>query len=210
MAWESHATPIPEGLPAAQARRCSARAGRCSALVEDQARWLNASRNLGCGGAGQYGIQLGKFAGAPVTAIDLFPSRLEQARSLGADVAIGVQDSADWVSKPENPRVCGPGLRLFGGGIPQRVPGFAEKWRAALVGIPSAPLVWTAEDSFGRASGSFPPGRRAGGSCRSCCSWPSAAWSARVGSVRLRKINDAMKALASGEIPGWAVIHPGS
>jgi len=39
---------------------------------------------FGCGGLGQYGIQLAKLAGASVAAIDAEPAKLEEARRLGA------------------------------------------------------------------------------------------------------------------------------
>lgn len=40
---------------------------------------------FGCGGLGQYGIQLAKASGATVVAIDMSPRKLEIARKLGAD-----------------------------------------------------------------------------------------------------------------------------
>ena len=42
---------------------------------------------FGCGGLGQYGIQLAKLAGASVAAIDPEPAKLEEALRLGADHA---------------------------------------------------------------------------------------------------------------------------
>jgi propanol-preferring alcohol dehydrogenase len=42
---------------------------------------------FGCGGLGQYGIQLAKLAGTSVAAIDSEPAKLEEARRLGADHA---------------------------------------------------------------------------------------------------------------------------
>jgi propanol-preferring alcohol dehydrogenase len=40
---------------------------------------------IGCGGLGQYGIQLAKLTGASVVAIDSNPAKLAKARELGAD-----------------------------------------------------------------------------------------------------------------------------
>lgn len=43
---------------------------------------------IGCGGLGQYAIQLAKLAGATVIAVDASAAKLEQARALGADAAV--------------------------------------------------------------------------------------------------------------------------
>lgn len=43
---------------------------------------------IGCGGLGQYAIQLAKLTGAMVIAIDANPAKLDQARSLGADASV--------------------------------------------------------------------------------------------------------------------------
>lgn len=43
---------------------------------------------LGCGGLGQYGIQLAKLTGATVVAIDTNPAKLAEARKLGADECV--------------------------------------------------------------------------------------------------------------------------
>jgi alcohol dehydrogenase, propanol-preferring len=43
---------------------------------------------IGCGGLGQYGIQLAKLTGASVVAIDSNPAKLEKARQQGADEAL--------------------------------------------------------------------------------------------------------------------------
>ena len=40
---------------------------------------------IGCGGLGQYGIQIAKLTGATVVAIDTSPVKIEEARRLGAD-----------------------------------------------------------------------------------------------------------------------------
>jgi propanol-preferring alcohol dehydrogenase len=43
---------------------------------------------IGCGGLGQYAIQLAKLTGATVIAVDANPAKLEQARLLGADAMV--------------------------------------------------------------------------------------------------------------------------
>jgi propanol-preferring alcohol dehydrogenase len=49
---------------------------------------------LGCGGLGQYGIQLARLAGARVIAIDVSADKLDQARLLGAEACILADEQA--------------------------------------------------------------------------------------------------------------------
>jgi len=49
---------------------------------------------IGCGGLGQYGIQLAKLTGANVIAIDTSSEKLEEARRLGADQCLLADKSA--------------------------------------------------------------------------------------------------------------------
>jgi propanol-preferring alcohol dehydrogenase len=49
---------------------------------------------IGCGGLGQYGIQLAKMAGAKVIAVDSSEGKLRRAKALGADHVFLAQDDA--------------------------------------------------------------------------------------------------------------------
>ncbi len=49
---------------------------------------------LGCGGLGQYGLQLARLAGARVIAIDVNADKLDQARLMGAEACIPADDQA--------------------------------------------------------------------------------------------------------------------
>jgi propanol-preferring alcohol dehydrogenase len=49
---------------------------------------------VGCGGLGQYGIQIAKLTGATVVAIDTSEAKLKQATALGADAVLPAGDSA--------------------------------------------------------------------------------------------------------------------
>ena len=49
---------------------------------------------VGCGGLGQYGIQLAKLTGATVIAVDTNPEKLQEAARLGADQCILADDKA--------------------------------------------------------------------------------------------------------------------
>src|SRR4030095_7387997 len=147
LAWESHATPIPESLPRSEAAPLFCAGGTVfSALSKVK---LDGSTHLGiwgAGGLGQYGIQLGKFAGSRVTAVDLSPSRLELARSLGADAAMGAEEATEWFGTPENrvnvALVCASSTEAYRSAFQA----LHKNGVLLIVGIPSAPLQWTAGD----------------------------------------------------------------
>jgi alcohol dehydrogenase, propanol-preferring len=53
---------------------------------------------IGCGGLGQYGIQIAKLTGATVVAVDTNPAKLQEAKRLGADEGfIAGDETADKV-----------------------------------------------------------------------------------------------------------------
>lgn len=53
---------------------------------------------LGCGGLGQYGVQLSRLTGATVVAVDTNAAKLEEARAMGADECfLADNDTADKV-----------------------------------------------------------------------------------------------------------------
>src|SRR5690606_30197517 len=49
---------------------------------------------IGCGGLGQYGVQLARLTGATVVAVDTSPAKLDEARRLGADAAYPPDEAA--------------------------------------------------------------------------------------------------------------------
>ena len=49
---------------------------------------------VGCGGLGQYAIQLAKLTGATVMAVDTSPMKLKEAELLGADACLLVDEHA--------------------------------------------------------------------------------------------------------------------
>jgi alcohol dehydrogenase, propanol-preferring len=210
LAWESHATPIPESLPPGEAAPLFCAGGTVfSALSKVK---LDGSTHLGiwgAGGLGQYGIQLGKFAGSRVTAVDLSPSRLELARSLGADAALGAEEATEWFGRPENrvnvALVCASSAEAYRSAFQA----LQKNGVLLIVGIPSAPLQWTAGDLI-RSGVRIIPSRVA--SRRELSDLVKLAQSGVVRSETvsfpLQNINDAIRALAAGEIRGRAVIHP--
>ena len=212
VAWESHVTPIPEGLPPGETAPLFCAGGTVfSALSKIK---LDSSTHLGiwgAGGLGQYGVQLGKYAGARVTAIDLFPSRLELARSLGADVVIGAEDSADWFARSDHrvdvALVCASSTEAYRSAFQA----LQKTGVLLIVGIPSAPLAWTAGDLI-RSGVRIIPSRVASRQELSDLLRLAQRGVVRSESVSfpLSKINDAMRALATGEIRGRAVIRPES
>jgi propanol-preferring alcohol dehydrogenase len=210
LAWESHATPIPESLTPGEAAPLFCAGGTVfSALSKVK---LDRSTHLGiwgAGGLGQYGIQLGKFAGARVTAIDLSPSRLELARSLRADTAMGAEEATEWFGKAENrvnvALVCASSAEAYRSAFQA----LQKNGVLLIVGIPSAPLAWTAGDLI-RSGVRIIPSRVA--SRRELSDLVKLAQDgvvrSEIVSFPLKKINDAIQALSAGEIRGRAVIHP--
>ena len=49
---------------------------------------------IGCGGLGQYGIQVAKLTGATVVAVDTSPAKLQEAKALGADECFLADEAA--------------------------------------------------------------------------------------------------------------------
>lgn len=52
---------------------------------------------IGCGGLGQYGIQIAKLTGANVVAVDTSPLKLSEAQALGADACFLADEAAEKV-----------------------------------------------------------------------------------------------------------------
>lgn len=52
---------------------------------------------IGCGGLGQYGIQIAKLTGATVVAVDTNPLKLREAKALGADECFLADEAAERV-----------------------------------------------------------------------------------------------------------------
>lgn len=52
---------------------------------------------IGCGGLGQYGIQIAKLTGATVVAVDTSPIKLREALALGADASFLADEAAEKV-----------------------------------------------------------------------------------------------------------------
>ena len=83
---EAFAVPIPEALdPLAAAPLLCAGVTAQGAVRKAELGPDKLCAVFGCGGLGQYAIQLAKLSGARVAAIDREPAKLEEARRLGAD-----------------------------------------------------------------------------------------------------------------------------
>jgi len=130
-AWESHVIPIPETLTQERAAPLFC----AGATVWSALRKLDLDNSFhlgvwGVGGLGQYAIQLGKLAGARISAVDILPARLEMAGELGADVAVAAASEGDWFAVPEHrvdaALVCATGKRLR-----ECIQVSAEEWRPA-------------------------------------------------------------------------------
>jgi propanol-preferring alcohol dehydrogenase len=208
VAWASHALPIPDGLaPEAAAPLFCAGGTVWSALAKVA---LEASSRLGvwgAGGLGQYAVQLGKRAGAHVTAVDLGVAKLDAARALGADAAVEAAGAVEWFAHPARRLdvaiVCAASV---------------EAYRAAfrclrgdgvllVVGIPGEPLAWTAGELI-RSGVRVVPSRVA--SRREIQDLLAAAARGEVRSeVRacgLGEVNQVLDLLQRGEMAGRAVV----
>lgn len=86
---ERYAPRIPDGLdPAAAAPLMCAGVTAYGAVLKADLAPGKTCAIIGCGGLGQYAIQLAKLTGATVIAVDANEAKLDQARGLGADAAI--------------------------------------------------------------------------------------------------------------------------
>jgi propanol-preferring alcohol dehydrogenase len=86
---ERYAPRIPDGLdPASAAPLMCAGVTAYGAVLKAGLAPGKSCAIIGCGGLGQYAIQLAKLTGATVIAVDATEAKLNQARGLGADAAI--------------------------------------------------------------------------------------------------------------------------
>ena len=92
---ESFAAPIPAGLDAQSAAPLlCAGITAFGGVVKADLGPGKVAVIMGCGGLGQYGIQLARIAGARVIAIDVSADKLDQARLLGAEACILADEHA--------------------------------------------------------------------------------------------------------------------
>lgn len=86
---ERYAPRIPDGLdPVSAAPLMCAGVTAYGAVLKANLAPGKTCAIIGCGGLGQYAIQLAKLTGATVIAVDANPTKLDQARALGADAAV--------------------------------------------------------------------------------------------------------------------------
>jgi alcohol dehydrogenase, propanol-preferring len=86
---ERYAPRVPEGLdPVLAAPLMCAGVTAYGAVLKAQLAPGKSCVVIGCGGLGQYAIQLAKLSGAVVIAVDTSVAKLEQARELGADASV--------------------------------------------------------------------------------------------------------------------------
>lgn len=86
---ERYAPRIPDGLgPVSAAPLMCAGVTAYGAVLKANLAPGKTCAIIGCGGLGQYAIQFAKLTGASVIAVDANPTKLEQARLLGADATV--------------------------------------------------------------------------------------------------------------------------
>jgi propanol-preferring alcohol dehydrogenase len=208
VAWESHAISIPKALSLPDAAPLFCAGGTVfSALSKVK---LDDSVHLavwGAGGLGHYGIQLGKLAGARVTAVDLHPEKLDAAKKLGADVAITAEAAPLWFKESANKvdvvLVCATSAEAYQAAFHS----VKRSGAMLVVGIPAKPLSWMAGDLI-RAGLRVIPSRVA-----SRAELRELVRLAAAGSIHseihthsVDDINSIMDQLADGNIIGRAVI----
>lgn len=210
VAWESHSIPIPATLPLEQAAPLFCAGGTVfSALAKVQ---LNDDIHLGvwgAGGLGHYAIQLGKNAGARVTAVDLLPEKLDAARKLGADIALSAEAAGAWFKEPRNKVdiaiVCATSAEAYQSAFH----GLKRNGVMLVVGIPSKPLSWMAGDLIRSGIRVIPSRVASRSELRNLLNLAAVgALHSEVRQYPLADINRVMTALAAGEIVGRAVIAP--
>jgi propanol-preferring alcohol dehydrogenase len=210
IAWESHAIPIPKAVPLDQAAPLFCAGGTVfSALRKVE---INDATHLGvwgAGGLGHYAIQLGKLAGAQVTAIDLHPEKLDAAKKLGADAALSAEAARHWFKEPRNKAdvaiVCATAVEAYQAAFH----GLRRNGVMLVVGIPSKPLSWMAGDLI-RSGVRVVPSRVASRAELHDLLNIAAAGSihSEIRAYPLDEVNLVMRRLGAGEIFGRAVIQP--
>jgi len=210
VAWESHTIPIPKSLPLAAAAPLFCAGGTVfSALAKVN---LDETVHLavwGAGGLGHYGIQLGKLAGARVTAVDLRAEKLGAAKKAGADAAVSADEAAAWFGEPANQAdvalVCATAAEAYQAAFRA----LKRNGTLLVVGIPSKPLSWMAGDLI-RSGVRIVPSRVA--SRAELRDIVALAAQDRVRSeiqtFPLQEIQTVMSRLSAGEIFGRAVVVP--
>jgi len=209
-AWESHVIPIPETLTQEQAAPLFC----AGATVWSALRKLDLDNSFhlgvwGVGGLGQYAIQLGKLAGARISAVDILPARLEMAREHGDDVAVAAASEDDWFAVPEHrvdaALVCATAANAYESAFRC----LRKNGVLLVVGLPSRPLSWTAGDLV-RSGIRIIPSRVA--SRRQIAELLGIAAQGKIRSpverFRLDDINTALARLEQGTLAGRAVICP--
>ena len=95
---ERYAATIPEGLESLPAAplMCAGVTAYGGVMKADLAPGKLAVI-IGCGGLGQYGIQIAKLTGATVVAVDTNPLKLSEARTLGADECFLAENAVEGV-----------------------------------------------------------------------------------------------------------------
>ena len=208
VAWESHVIPIPPSLALAAAAPLFCAGGTVfSALAKVK---LDDSTHLGVwgvGGLGHYGVQLGKLAGARVTAVDLRPEKLAAARKLGADTAVSAAEATDWFKDPKNrvdvALVCATAAEAY----QDAFVGLRRHGVMLVVGIPSKALSWTAGDLIRTGTRIIPSRVASRSELRELVSLAATgAIHSEIHTYPLDQINSVMDRLASGETFGRSVI----
>ena len=146
LAWASHTVPIPAELPLVQAAPLFCAGGTVySALRKVK---LNGSKLAvwGIGGLGQLAVQLGKLAGAHVTAVDSVNTKLAIAKDSGADEVVLAEEVEAWFNsfqrQPDVALVCANSVKAYTGALNC----LRKEGTLLVVALPEGSLSWGAAD----------------------------------------------------------------
>ena len=209
LAWESHAIPIPKGLPLSEAAPLFCAGGTVfSALGKVELRESDHLAVWGVGGLGHFAIQLARRSGVRITAVDLASSKLQLAEELGADVTVLASQATQWFREAENrvdiALVCADSVEAYQAALQS----LRKNGVLLVVGLPSSPLVLSVGDLVRAGTRVVPSRVSSRQELRELLELATAgAVHSRIHRHRLEEINEVMARLADGSISGRAVIE---
>lgn len=209
LAWESHALAIPAELETTEAAPLFCAGGTVySALRKVD---LSGSARLGVwgiGGLGHIAIQLGKLAGAHVTAVDVAPEKLQMAADLGADMVVAGERVLDWFEDPAHrvdvALICAASVEAYQVALKC----LRKRGTLLVVGLPPRPLNWFPADLVRSGVRVLPSRVSSRQELREVLKLAAAGKiRSRVRRFALQDVNQVLDLLERGEISGRAVIE---
>ncbi len=208
LAWASHVIPIPDTLSADTVAPLFCAGGTVYSALSKVS--MDESKRLavwGVGGLGHLAVQLGRQAGAQVTAVDLDRDKLELAQRSGARHGVLVEEAAEWFRDPRHQVdaviVCATAIEAYRSALESLRKGGI----LLLVGLPAGPLPWGAGDLVRSGARIFPSRVSSRRELRELMDLAAAgAVHCDTATFPLAEINRIFSDLDRGKILGRAVI----